>query len=87
MRRAAAQVGRELAEGQLDRVEVRRIGRQVPQVAAGPLDHGPHVGVAMHAEVVEDDRGAAALVVTRRLIQEARTRNRWPNQPTTRRLK
>jgi len=41
----------------------------------------------MHAEVVEDDRGAAALVVTRRLIQEARTRNRWPNQPTTRRLK
>lgn len=30
---------------------------------------------------------AAALVVTRRLIQEARTRYRWPNQPTTRRLK
>ncbi len=30
---------------------------------------------------------AAALVVARRLIQEARTRYRWPNQPTTRRLK
>ncbi len=30
---------------------------------------------------------AAALVVTRRLIQEARTRYRWSNQPTTRRLK
>ncbi len=29
---------------------------------------------------------AAAVVVTRRLIQEARTRYRWPNQPTTRRL-
>ena len=29
---------------------------------------------------------AAALVVTRRLIQEARARYRWPNQPTTRRL-
>ena len=30
---------------------------------------------------------AAAFVVTRRLIQEARTRYRWPTQPTTRRLK
>ena len=30
---------------------------------------------------------AAALVVTHRLIQEARARYRWPNQPTTRRLK
>ncbi len=30
---------------------------------------------------------SAALVVTRRLIQEARARYRWPNQPTTRRLK
>ncbi len=30
---------------------------------------------------------AAALVVTRRLIQKARTRYRWPNQPTTPRLK
>lgn len=30
---------------------------------------------------------AAALVVTRRLIQEAQARYRWPNQPTTRRLK
>jgi len=30
---------------------------------------------------------AAALAVTRRLIQEARARYRWPNQPTTRRLK
>lgn len=30
---------------------------------------------------------AAALVVLRRLIQEARSRYRWPTQPTTRRLK
>jgi len=30
---------------------------------------------------------AAALVVTRCLIQRARTRYRWPNRPTTRRLK
>lgn len=30
---------------------------------------------------------AAAFVVARRLIQEARTRYRWPHQPTTRRLK
>ena len=30
---------------------------------------------------------AAALAVTRRLIQEAQARYRWPNQPTTRRLK
>jgi transposase len=30
---------------------------------------------------------AAALVVLRRLIQEARTRYRWPTRPTTRRLK
>lgn len=30
---------------------------------------------------------AAAFVTTRRLINEARTRYRWPNRPTTRRLK
>jgi len=30
---------------------------------------------------------AAAFVVTRCLIQRARRRYRWPNQPTTRRLK
>jgi hypothetical protein len=30
---------------------------------------------------------AAALVVLRRLIQEARTRFRWPGRPTVRRLK
>ena len=30
---------------------------------------------------------AAARVVMRRLIQEARSRYRWPTQPTTRRLK
>jgi hypothetical protein len=30
---------------------------------------------------------AAALVVLRRLIQEARTRYRWPGRPTVRRLK
>jgi len=30
---------------------------------------------------------AAAFVVVRRLIQEARTRYRWPGRPTTRRLK
>jgi transposase len=30
---------------------------------------------------------AAAFVVTRRLIQRARVRYRWPNRPTTRRLK
>jgi transposase len=30
---------------------------------------------------------AAAIVVTRRLIQRARLRYRWPGRPTTRRLK
>jgi hypothetical protein len=30
---------------------------------------------------------AAALVVLRRLIQEARTHYRWPGRPTTRRLR
>jgi len=30
---------------------------------------------------------AATLTVTRRLINEARTRYRWPTRPTTRRLK
>jgi len=30
---------------------------------------------------------AAALVVLRRLIQEARLRYRWPKRPTVRRLK
>jgi len=30
---------------------------------------------------------AAALVVLRRLIQEARLHYRWPTRPTTRRLK
>jgi len=30
---------------------------------------------------------AAALTVLRRLINEARTRYRWPGRPTTRRLK
>jgi hypothetical protein len=30
---------------------------------------------------------AAAVVVTRCLIQRARTRYRWPGRPTTRRLK
>ena len=30
---------------------------------------------------------AAAIVITRCLIQRARTRYRWPGRPTTRRLK
>lgn len=49
-----AQEGFELAKGRLDRVEVRRIARQVTQRRTGGLDGFAHTGDLMGFEVVDD---------------------------------
>jgi hypothetical protein len=48
-----AQEGFELAKGRLDRVEVRRIARQVTQRRTGGLDGFAHTGDLMGFEVVD----------------------------------
>ena len=50
-----AQVGLELGEGVLDRIEVRAIWRQVQECRACCLDHGTDARPLMTGEVVHDD--------------------------------
>jgi hypothetical protein len=45
----------ELAERELDRIEVRTVGRKKPQVRPGLLKGHPDVGVLVHREIVEHD--------------------------------
>ncbi len=44
----------DLGEGLFDRIEVRRIGRQVPEPGAGGLDHAAQRGRLVTAEIVHD---------------------------------
>ena len=45
----------DLGEGLLDRIEVWRIGRQIPEPGAGGLDHTAEDGRLVAAEIVHDD--------------------------------
>lgn len=45
----------DLSEGLLDRIEVRRVGRQVPKPGAGGLDHLPDGRRFMTSQIVHDD--------------------------------
>jgi hypothetical protein len=45
----------DLGEGLLDRIEVGRVGRQVPEPGAGGLDRLPDSRRLVGAEIVEDD--------------------------------
>jgi hypothetical protein len=45
----------EFGEGEFDGIEVRAVGRQESEVCAGGLDRGPHLGLFVHRQVVEDD--------------------------------
>src|SRR5215471_19378710 len=45
----------ELGEQLLDRIEVRRIGRQVAQLSAGGFDRFPYAGDLVARQVVEND--------------------------------
>ncbi len=54
MRSAAAKDGLELREGHFDRVEVRRIGREVSQFGAGSLDRLSHAMHFMGWQIVHD---------------------------------
>jgi hypothetical protein len=48
----------DLGEDLLDRIEVRRVGRQEREPGAGRKDRGPYRPGTMAAEVVEDDNVA-----------------------------
>ena len=50
-----AQQGLEFGEGELDRVEVGRIGRQLEQAGAGCLDGVADAGDLVRGEIVHDD--------------------------------
>lgn len=45
----------DLSEGVFDRIEVRRVGRQVPKPGAGSLDHLPDGHRLMTSQIVQDD--------------------------------
>jgi hypothetical protein len=45
----------DLGEGLLDRIEVRRVGRQVPKPGAGSLDHLPDGRRLMTSQIIHDD--------------------------------
>src|SRR4029079_13999158 len=53
--RRSAEVGLEFGEGQLDWIEVGRVGREKAEYASGGLDGCPRRLVLVDAEVVEDD--------------------------------
>ena len=50
-----AEVGFELREGRFDRVEVRRIGRQEPQLGLGRFDGFAYVFAFVRTQIVHDD--------------------------------
>jgi hypothetical protein len=45
----------QFGEGEFDGVEVGAVRRQESEVRAGGLDGGPHLGLFVHDQVVEDD--------------------------------
>lgn len=45
----------DFGEGLLDRIKVRRVGRQVPKPGTGGLDHLPDGGRLMTSQIVHDD--------------------------------
>ncbi len=45
----------DLGEGLLDRIEVWRVGRQIPEPGAGSFDHLPDGRRLMTSEVIHDD--------------------------------
>jgi len=45
----------DLGEGLLDRIEVRRVGRQIPKPGAGSLDHLPDSRRLMTSQIIHDD--------------------------------
>ena len=49
----------QFGEREFDRIEVGTVGRQESEVRAGGLDRGPHLGLFVHRQVVEDDDVAA----------------------------
>lgn len=50
-----SQPGFEFAERHLDRVQVRRIGRQISKVRAAPFDRLSHAGDLVSRKVIHDD--------------------------------
>ena len=50
-----AQEGFQFGEGELDRIEVRTVGRKELHARADSLDRDPHVRLLVDGEVVEDD--------------------------------
>ena len=45
----------QFGEGEFDGVEIGTVGRQESEMRAGGLDGGPHLGLFVHHQVVEDD--------------------------------
>ena len=45
----------ELREGEFDRIEVRTVRREKPDVGADLFDGGVHLGLLVDREIVEDD--------------------------------
>ena len=75
-----AQEGFQFGECELDRVEVRAIGWQKPNVRAHPLDGGTDLGLLMGRQVVEHDDIAHAQCGHQDLLdvrEKTRTIN-WP---------
>jgi hypothetical protein len=55
-----AEEGFQLREGELNRIEVRTVGRQEPEVRAGPLDREANVRLLVGREIVEHHHIARA---------------------------
>lgn len=83
----------DLGESLLDRIEVRRVGRQVPKPGAGSSDHVPDGRRLMTSQIIHDDDvaglqncdellldiGAETLAVDR-AVEDARCREPIPAQ-------
>ena len=54
-RTSGAQEGFQFGERELDRIEVRTVGREESNARAHLLDRGPHLRLLVDREVVEDD--------------------------------
>src|SRR3954468_16938998 len=51
----SSQMGLELGEGHLDRIEVGRVGREKQEPGAPPLQRSSGLGGLVHLQIVEDD--------------------------------
>lgn len=52
--------GFQLREGQFDRIEIRTVGRQKPELSADGFDRRTHRGLFVDGQIVEDDHIAGA---------------------------